>query len=210
MTVQIIAIVDKSGSMWSKVADTIGGFNTFADEQLKLGEDAELSLVQFDDQYEMTHYRKPLKDVPKLSEETYVPRGGTALLDAIGKTIVQFEHIQKTFPDNVKGVIIAIITDGGENASREYNKDQIREMTTRMEKEHNWKFVYMGANQDSFSVAKTMGINTAMNFADTGEGVRSAYSCMSASTSMYRSSVGNVKADSKLEDLVDVIKGSNP
>jgi hypothetical protein len=140
-----------------------------------------------------------------------VPRGGTALLDAIGKTVVQFEHLQKTFPDNVKGVIVAIITDGGENASREYNKNQIHEMTTRMEKEYNWKFVYMGANQDSFTVARTMGINTAMNFVDTGEGVKSAYACMSASTSLYRSSVGNVKADSKkLEDLVDSIKGSNP
>ena len=85
---EIVAILDRSGSMGTLIAETIGGFNNFVEEQKKTDGKAILTLVQFDDQYQIDYEGVDVNDVKPLDEKTYVPRGMTALLDAVGKTIV--------------------------------------------------------------------------------------------------------------------------
>jgi hypothetical protein len=179
--VEIVMILDRSGSMGSLRDDAIGGFNTFLAEQQALPGEANVTLVLFDDHYETPVVRQPVRNVEQLSHLTYVPRGMTALYDAIGRTISNLNGIKPT------KAIVCILTDGAENASKQYTQAQVRELITGCEV-RGWEVVYLGANQDSFGVGRTLGVkvgNTA-NFAATGVGLRSAYSATSNATASYR------------------------
>jgi uncharacterized protein with von Willebrand factor type A (vWA) domain len=111
---EIVVVLDRSGSMRSIDKATVEGFNKFLDEQKNSDGEAFITLVQFDDRYEMNYQSISVKDADALVlNETFIPRGGTALLDAVGKTIEEL----KTDRD----VVFVIITDGDENASKTYN-----------------------------------------------------------------------------------------
>lgn len=184
---EIVVVLDRSGSMASLADDTVGGMNTFFKEQREAAGKANLTLFQFDHEYLETHQGVPIQDVPDLIlGETYNPRGSTALLDAVGRAITTVrERITKsdTKPDHV---IFVIQTDGYENSSSEYNRDQIKDLISQQEKESDWNFMFMGANEDAFQQAGGMGIRTANTVVQR----KGAYSSvMSASVGQARRGV---------------------
>jgi uncharacterized protein YegL len=192
MSVELIIILDKSGSMQKLANDTIGGFNKFIEDQkADKTTKANVSLITFSEDYNTPFYRKDVNEIPDLNRETYVPSGGTALLDAIGHTLPQFANAFQKSGD-VDGVMVIIMTDGEENSSRSFKKDQIKEMIKGYENS-GWKFIYMGANQDAFHEGGQVGLVNTRGFAATGQGVRNAYDTLSLSATSYRASVRDHK-----------------
>jgi hypothetical protein len=192
---EIVVALDRSGSMGSIADDTVGGFNAFVQEQKEASGKAFMTLAQFDNHYEMVHERIPIEEVPSLD---FKPRGGTALLDAVGKTINDTKTriaAQRQKPD---AVIFVIITDGHENSSSEFKKEQIKEMIANRESEDEWKFIFIGANQDSFSEAGGIGIagTGVFNYEATSAGTRGMYDALSKGTTQYRSSVSSASSSS--------------
>lgn len=179
--VEIVVIADRSGSMATIKDDAIGGFNTFLEEQQAQKGKANLTLVLFDDKYETPIEKQPIKKVKKLTGKTFVPRGMTAMNDAIGRTLAKLEE------EAPKKAIICILTDGEENSSHEFNTEQVKEMITAAEK-RGWKVVYLAANQNAFAVGSTLGVSaiSTVNYAATGAGIRSAYASTSSLVSGYR------------------------
>jgi uncharacterized protein YegL len=155
----ITVVLDRSGSMASIRKDMEGGLNAFVDKQKTEPGHANFTLVQFDTQYEFVHRAVPINDVPAC---TLVPRGGTALLDAVGKAIAETgERLKATPEDQRPGLVVfLVITDGQENSSREFKKHQIKEMIEHQQNAYKWQFTYLGANQDSFAEAGAMGFQS--------------------------------------------------
>ena len=179
---EIVVILDRSGSMSSIAKATVENFNKFLNEQKNAEGEAFVTLVQFDDRYELNYKSTPIKDVNDLVYgETYQPRGSTALHDAIGKTI---NELEKTDRD----IIMVIITDGEENASREYKGNAIKNIIEQKEKD-NWKFVYLGANQDAISVGGAMGMSdkSTLSWATNDNSIGATYAAFSSNTRSYRS-----------------------
>ena len=189
---EILVITDRSGSMGSIAKDVIGGYNRFLEDQQAVDGEARVTFAQFDDIYELVYEGRPLAQAPKLSDKTFVPRGMTALNDAIGKTLTtQKQRIEKEGWADL--VIVCIITDGQENASKEYKLDQIKALTSEAEGK-GWKFIYLGANQDSFAVTQNLGITNTLsaaqaNYTADAKGVGMAYANFSCATTALRSSV---------------------
>jgi Mg-chelatase subunit ChlD len=183
---EIIVITDRSGSMVAIANDVIGGYNRFlADQKAQPGE-ARMTYTQFDTEFETVFSGKPIKEAPELTDKTFVPRGGTALLDAMGRTLSE-QGARIATEKWAELVIVCVITDGEENSSHEYSKDRIKEMTAHAEK-NGWKFIFLAANQDAFATARSMGTSAqyAGNFAATAKGTAMAYSNTSGTVSSLR------------------------
>jgi uncharacterized protein YegL len=187
---EIICILDRSGSMSSIRNDAIGGFNTFLESQKAVPGEARLTLVLFDDQYDVVHRAAPLKQVPGLDEATFVPRGTTALLDAIGRTVDDVGRRLAAIPeaDRPGKVIVAILTDGMENSSRRYTRDRVFDMIRHQQDVYSWEFIFLAANQDAIATAAGIGIDAhdASPFVADGEGTLAAFNLMSSETSKKR------------------------
>lgn len=174
---EIVCIIDRSGSMGSIRDDAIGSFNTFLKDQQSLSGEALMTIVLFDDQYEIMHNGTRIGYVPMLTTRTYVPCGSTALFDAIGRTINEVKsrisrtEDQKKIPDNV---IVAILTDGEENASTEFNLPQIESMIKKQIEQDQWNFVYLSADPKAFEDAGKMGIarNNVVRFEADPAGIQ--------------------------------------
>jgi hypothetical protein len=180
---EIVVVLDRSGSMQSIAGSTVDGFNTFLNEQQNAEGEAFMTLVQFDDRYEVDYKSVPVKDVsPLINGETFKPRGMTALLDAIGKTVNELE--------TDRDVVFVIITDGDENSSREYKREAIMTMIKTLEDEKGWYFLFLGANQDAIAAGGGMGItgNKSFTYSATDDGTASAFASFSSNISNYRSS----------------------
>jgi len=147
-------ILDRSGSMSGMEEAAVAAFNSFLRSQLDVPGDARLTFVQFDDQYEVNHERLPLKEVPQLTAARYTPRGSTALLDAIGRTIKQMEP-HATSPGTK--VIFAIFTDGEENSSREFSMAHLADLIAA-KRTQGWTFLFLAANQDAIATAASINI----------------------------------------------------
>ncbi|MDO8964164.1 MAG: vWA domain-containing protein [Coriobacteriia bacterium] len=157
----LIAIVlDKSGSMDIVCEATISGFNEFKGDQLRAGQDALVSLTLFDTQVHEVCSAIPLRELNDLDHGTYRPDGGTALYDAVGATINRIERLLGTTVVRPDRVLFAIITDGEENASREYDRRRVFDMIRERE-QAGWAFVFMGANMDSYAASETVGVQAA-------------------------------------------------
>jgi len=139
--------------------EAVGGINAFLESQRKLPGQAGLTLVLFDHEYIVVHDGVPIKNVPPLNNDTYVPRGTTALLDAIGRTINTIgERLDKTpKPERPGKVIVAILTDGLENASQEFKRKEIFKMIKHQREVYSWEFVFLGAKQDAISAVAKIG-----------------------------------------------------
>ena len=161
---EIVYILDRSGSMESLQQAAIDGFNEFLQGQLDAPGDANLSLMLFDDEFNKIHDRTPLQEVRELNKETYTPGGSTALLDAIGISIDTLGKQLAAEPEEKRPgkVIVAIYTDGYENASTRYDFRKINKMITRQRKTYAWEFLFLAANQDAISTAAQMGIDRSM------------------------------------------------
>lgn len=159
----VVFLLDRSGSMSGMESDTIGGYNGYLKGMKE--KNAKITTVLFDDNYEMITKRENIKNVKKLNNMTYFTRGSTALLDAIGKTI-NFMDSQ-----NPSKVIFIITTDGLENSSIEFNKEQIKEL---IKGHDNWEFIYLGADIDSYKEASVIGIskNRTSNYIKSKKNMR--------------------------------------
>ena len=185
MNTEIITIIDRSGSMQPLKSDVDGAFDAFVSDQLKVPSEARLTLVQFDSDVETLFVAKPLVEVPRMN---LVPRGMTALLDAIGTTLsVQQQRIQRESWAEL--VIVVIATDGCENASREYSRPAIVSMVKDAEA-RGWKFIYLASNQDAFHAARDLGSSAqySMSHDANALGTRASYSYASETVRSLRSS----------------------
>ena len=154
---ELVCIIDRSGSMEAIRSDVIGGFNTFIESQRQVPGTASVTLVLFDNQYEVAYQNVDLKSVENLTDKTFVPRGTTALLDAVGRTINEVgARLAKTDEhDRPEKVMVCILTDGMENASKEFSRTKIHEMITHQRDNYQWEFSFLAANQDAFAEAVT-------------------------------------------------------
>lgn len=188
----ISVLLDRTGSMESIRDDVIGGFNAFLDGQKKLPQEATMTLVQFDtqDPYEVLHHFKPIGEIPKLTKETYVPRSMTPLLDAIGRGINDLEAGIAKLDDaeRPEQVIFVIVTDGQENSSREFKREQIASMLKEKQENLNWQFVFLSADFDAFHEAHDIGFqaNSTALFAKSAAQTSSAFLSSSDRVANYR------------------------
>lgn len=185
----IAVLLDRSGSMESVKDDTIGGFNQFLKDQQSVGENALFTLVQFDTGgIDVVHESRPVRDIPVLNGNTYQPRGGTPLLDALGKTICSTGDALKAIPEDKRPdkVVFVVITDGQENASKEYTKSRIKEMIEHQTGVYKWNFVYLGANQDAFAEAGSVGFSVANVANYVGAATADAFAVASSNVGNYR------------------------
>ncbi|MDX1604606.1 MAG: hypothetical protein R3202_00355 [Candidatus Competibacterales bacterium] len=188
----ITVILDRTGSMEAIRDDTIGGFNAFLQQQQSEPGTATLTLVQFDSQdpYEIVHHFRPIAEVPALTRETFVPRATTPLLDAMGRGINDLEHsLAKLAPEaRPARVVMAVITDGHENASREFSKDQVQKMIQARQKADDWQFVFLSADLAAIDEALASGVSaaSAMAYDKNAEGTAAAWASVSVRIADYR------------------------
>lgn len=185
---ELIFILDRSGSMSGLEDDTIGGFNSVIEKQKKEDGTANVTTVLFDNRYELLHDSIDIREIPKLSRKEYCVRGTTALLDAIGRSIVHMEHEQEVYPEKAGKVIAVIITDGMENASREFTMSRVKEMIEEKKKENDWEFIFLGANMDAIKEASRFGIGAdrSASYVNDGKGIGKTYAGISKAMTAMR------------------------
>ena len=175
----ITFVLDRSGSMQSIKSATIESFNGFVQSQRAGDGTAQLSLVQFDDHYE-------------LNEVTYVPRASTALLDAIGRTVQLTGERLRDMPENERPgtVVFVTLTDGYENASREYTLQRVNDMICEQRDKYSWQFIFLGANQDAIATAAKMGMGAgqSMTFAASPSGTHGVLNAFDKKMHLLRTS----------------------
>ena len=175
---EIAFVLDRSGSMESSREAAIAGFNFFLNEQQAGSGLTKLTLVLFDDEYLVPIQALPVAEILPLNNESYVPRGTTALLDAIGRTADELGARLAAIPEQARPgqVIVAILTDGLENSSQTYTWNQIARVIKHQTEQYRWTFLFLGANQDAIATAAQMNIATAnaSSFVGDPAGLRAA------------------------------------
>lgn len=191
MKTDLIIILDRSGSMEPLRSEIIGSFNHLLEEQTKVADEARLTLVQFDDIYEMLTEGTPLPAAKPLDMSTYVPRGMTALYDAIGKTIGdQGQRFETMAPaERPEKVVMTIFTDGVENASKHFTREQIQALVTRQQNEWNWTVYFVGANQDARAEAGKLGIipDSALDMGWNKQSIKGSFAVLDSAIKTSRS-----------------------
>lgn len=195
----VALVLDETGSMAPTVTDTIGAVNDYFETLAKDTPDALVSVMEFSDCFGSEETFRVLasavkaKDAPTLTAENYRPRGNTPLYDAIGKAITETETVK------ADRYLLVVMTDGQENASREWQLDGIKKLIEKKQGE-NWTIVYLGANQDAWAVAGAMGLSrgNTMSYAQTGPGVRQTTGSLAAATASY--TAGGAVMDSAFFD----------
>ena len=174
--IELVMILDKSGSMHGLEADTIGGFNAMIEKEKKLGIDVRVTTVLFNDKMDRLYEHREIRNVRPLPERTYETGGTTALLDAVGDTILRMEQSGAADRQGTK-VIVVIITDGMENASTEFTKAKVKELISDKQEKAGWDFIYLGANIDAAEEADAIGVRkaNAVTYKNTSSGVRANY-----------------------------------
>lgn len=199
----IIFVIDRSGSMESIRNDMIGGFNSFIETQRKVPGTCKVFAYKFDTAYEPMFEDTDIQLVPALDRDNYVPRGGTALYDSLGKTIKEMGEKLAALKeeDRPEKVLVVTITDGEDNDHLRHEGNvkltsaQVKEMVEHQTKNYNWDFAYIGANQDAWAVARDMGYSagTSLDYAADSAGVAYAFDSLSKSSTSYRSAARGVK-----------------
>jgi len=187
---EIIFLIDRSGSMEGLESDTIGGFNAFIENQKQMSGDTIVTTVLFDDKYELLWSGLNAENA-RLTSKNYFVRGSTALLDAIGKTIVDVGCRLSSSKEDQRPakVIFVITTDGMENASREFNYEKVRKLIKHQQEKYNWEFIFLGANIEAEEEASNIGIDkdNAYNFKSSKEGVKNMYNDVCEAVAVKRS-----------------------
>lgn len=179
-------LVDTSGSMASIAEEVVSGYNNFLEQQRAEGADVRVTLVKFDteDPCEVVHLEVPISEILPLAPGDYVPRGGTPLLDALGRTIAL---VQQRSATDAGPVVFVVITDGQENASSEFTLAQIRELI-KARTDAGWQFVFLSADVSAFHEAGDIGFarGSSKVFHKTKAGTRSAFAELSSEVSTFR------------------------
>jgi Mg-chelatase subunit ChlD len=180
----ISIILDRTGSMQDIRADVVGGYNAFLAAQKDTPHPATLTLVQFDSQdpYEVLYSAADITSVPPLGLEQYVPRATTPLYDAMGRGILELEAWLAARPDAERPdkVIFVVVTDGQENASREFDRERILRLV-EAKKQLGWDFVFLSADLGAFEDAGLIGVDldARLMFDKSGEGNNEAWAAAS-------------------------------
>jgi len=167
-----VFLLDRSGSMESCRDDTIGGFNAFVDAQKADG--GTMTLVLFDHEVNVLYENKAVTDVLPLTTDTFVPRGGTSLYDALG-------HVLKM--DLPRDTVCIVLTDGDENSSKTYTGAHVKDLIESKQTNDGWSFVYLGANQNTIMNAQRLGIHTSMGY-DAGTNTPELFRALSQTVSL--------------------------
>ena len=187
---ELVFVLDRSGSMSGLESDTVGGFNSLIKDQKNSEGKAFVTTVLFDTEFIYVHDRADISTVKPLTEKDYVPRGCTALLDAVGMTIQHIAGIHKyARPEDVPSkTIFVITTDGMENASREFRYDTVKKLIEKEQKKYGWEFIFLGANIDAAATAGSMGIAHASNYKADGKGTKLMYGAVGRAVRCMRES----------------------
>ena len=187
---ELVFILDRSGSMNGLEEDTIGGFNSLVEKQRNIEGKCFVTTVWFDGEVETLHDRIELNEIPLMTKKDYYVRGCTALIDAIGKTIDHISTIHKYAreEDIPEKTLFVIITDGLENASHHYCAESVRK-TIKSKEKKGWEFLFIGANIDAVSTARTYGISedNAVDYIADKKGSRVVYDSVCAAVGSVRS-----------------------
>ena len=187
---EMVFILDRSGSMCGLESDTIGGYNGLLEKQKNEEGEATVTLVLFDDQYDMIYDHADIKKVRPITSKEYYARGMTGLLDAVGKTINHVGNRHKFASDHEipAKTVVTIITDGHENASKEFTLPQVKSMIEHQKEKYGWEFLFLGANIDAVSTAANFGIvhDRAVTYKADSEGTRINFEAISHAVDCVR------------------------
>ncbi len=188
----IAILLDRSGSMSGTATDLREGLNTFIAEQRVLEGEVKVTIAQFDHEFEYIYQNFDIKDVSIITDQDYQPRGMTALNDSLARLINETGAYLRGLSEDERPekVLVQVITDGYENASKEFSHAQVKEMVKEQESKYNWQIVYIGANQDSVLEGSARGITNSVNYVANKVGTKKLFNSLSSSTAMYRSAVG--------------------
>ncbi|MEV6772690.1 vWA domain-containing protein [Nocardia sp. NPDC051030] len=177
----IAILLDRSGSMQSIKSDTEGGLAAYLDQQRDVPKRIEVTLAQFDTEYELLYANRPLDSVPPL---VLHPRGMTALYDAVGRLITDVGTELAGRPEHARPgtVIVVVLTDGHENSSREWSHDAVKSLITQQQDAYKWNFLFLGANMDAVAIGTEMGFSPrqSMTYSTDSAGVSGAFEAASA------------------------------
>jgi uncharacterized protein YegL len=189
--IDIVLLLDRSGSMYSIRDDTIGGYNRFVRDQKEVPGEATFTLIQFDayNPHELIHDGIDLRDVPEMTHAGFVPRGGTPLYDAMGATIASVGERLSALPEDLRPnkVVFVTITDGKENSSREYTKERVASMIKEQSEKYSWQFVFLGADVTAMQQGADFGISTDRVAHFDAARIGDAYNTTSSLLSSFRS-----------------------
>lgn len=183
---EMVCILDRSGSMYKKRKDTIGSFNQMLEKQKREPGEAYITTALFSDQCDVLYNHTPIRETEELTEQDYYIGGNTALFDAIGKVFHQTDSLlEGREGDYEEKVLVFIITDGMENASVQYGRQQIKKLIEEKQKK-GWVILFFGTDMEMIKLAEDTGIrkeNTTC-YPDTAEGIRESFlmagSCFSS------------------------------
>jgi hypothetical protein len=209
-TTHVLMIVDKSGSMAPLAGDVRGGFNTYLD---MLAADAEgkyrLTVALFDDEYRPLCVAAKLKDVPRLDGTSYQPGGYTALNDAIGKTIAEFEGRVPELADGDR-VLLVVQTDGAENSSTEYSHEAVEALIEQREEAGRWSCLFLGAGIDAWTQASQLGFarGSTISTQHTAAGTHATYGALAGATGLYSRGGSGAEAAALVADATSTGNGA--
>lgn len=193
---ELVFILDKSGSMSGLETDSIGGYNSMLAQQRALTDDCLITTVLFDNECLLLHDRLKLTKVKDMTHKDYLVGGSTALLDAIGQTIQHMSQVK-----DARNVLFVIITDGQENASRQFTVQTVKRLLEQQKEAKGWEYIFLGANIDAVETASRMGISPdhAADFLSDSEGTQLNYQVIADTITTYRTSG---KLDEQLMDKI--------
>jgi uncharacterized protein YegL len=187
---ELVFILDKSGSMDGLEADTIGGYNSVLSKQKDEEGECIITTVLFDNHYELLHDRIDIRAVKPITRAEYFVGGSTALLDAIGITVNKISSAQEHTDEDYRAekVMFVIVTDGEENSSREFSSEKVKALIERKKAESGWEFIFLGANIDAVSTARSFGIapSRAANYVSDPQGTAISYAAVGSAISGLR------------------------
>lgn len=201
--VELVFILDRSGSMAGLEKETIAGFNRLIQQQKEVQGEALVSTVLFDDRFEVLHNRVSIQKIEHMTSKDYYVRGSTALLDAIGRSILKIRNVHKALEEENKPekTLFFITTDGMENASVDFNYERVNEYIQLQKEKYGWEFIFIGANIDAIGTAKKFGIDAdrAVNYRADKRGTNLNYKVMNETITELRVNKA-IRADWK-EDI---------
>jgi len=202
---EMVFILDRSGSMSPVIDESIEGFNSMVEKQKLEPGRANVSLAIFDNEYNLIYDGENINNIDKLNNSTFFARGLTALLDAVGKTINTVGQRLSSINEEYRPskVIVAIMTDGLENSSREFSRDKIKEMVETQTDKFKWEFIFLGANMDAIGEGNAIGVKRSFNYSGGVGGQSVATQGLSDAVASYRSTGSSALDELSQDSFVD-------